>query len=50
MVYVEMQTLSTEDQSVTLVYVDGTKGWRAVQDSTSGVSGAGFYYCNRWKQ
>ena len=33
-------TLSTEDQSVTLVYVDSTKGWRAVQDSTSDVSGA----------
>ena len=35
-------TLSTEDQSVTLVYVDGTKGWRAVQDSTSGVIGSQF--------
>ncbi len=35
-------TLSTEDQSVTLVYVDGTKGWRAVQDSTSGVIGESF--------
>jgi hypothetical protein len=35
-------TLSTQDQSVTLVYVDDTKGWRAVQDSTSDVSGAAF--------
>jgi hypothetical protein len=35
-------TLSTQDQSVTLVYVDSTKGWRAVQDSTSDVSGATF--------
>jgi hypothetical protein len=34
--------LSTQDQSVTLVYVDSTKGWRAVQDSTSDVSGAQF--------
>ena len=34
--------LNTEDQSVTLVYVDSTKGWRAVQDSTSDVSGASF--------
>ena len=34
--------LSTEDQSVTLVYVDSTKGWRAVQDSTSDVSGRTF--------
>ena len=25
-------TLNTEDQSVTLVYVDSTKGWRTVQD------------------
>jgi hypothetical protein len=32
--------LNTEDQSVTLVYVDSTKGWRAVQDSTSSVDGA----------
>ena len=32
-------SLSTEDQSVTLVYVDSTKGWRAVQDSTSNVTG-----------
>jgi hypothetical protein len=35
-------TLNTEDQSVTLVYVDSTKGWRAVQDSTSSVDGATF--------
>ena len=33
-------TLNTQDQSVTLVYVDSTKGWRAVQDSTSDVTGA----------
>jgi hypothetical protein len=35
-------TLNTQDQSVTLVYVDSTKGWRAVQDSTSNVTGASF--------
>jgi len=35
-------TLSTEDQSVTLIYVDSTKGWRVVQDSTSDVSGKAF--------
>ena len=34
--------LNTEDQSVTLVYVDSTKGWRVVQDSTSAVDGAQF--------
>ena len=32
-------SLSTEGQSVTLVYVDGTRGWKNVQDSTSDVSG-----------
>ena len=35
-------TLNTEDQSITLVYVDGTRGWRTVQDSTSDVTGADF--------
>ena len=35
-------TLSTEDQSVTLVYVDSTRGWRTVQDSTSDVTGSAF--------
>jgi hypothetical protein len=34
--------LNTEDQSVTLVYVDDTKGWRVVQDSTSAVDGNAF--------
>ena len=32
-------TLSTEGQSVTFVYVDGTEGWKNVQDSTSNVVG-----------
>ena len=31
--------LSTEGQSVTFVYVDGTQGWINVQDSTSNVRG-----------
>jgi hypothetical protein len=35
-------TLSTEGQSVTLVYVDDTEGWKNVQDSTSNVVGATF--------
>ena len=35
-------TLNIEDQSVTLVYVDSTKGWRVVQDSTSAVDGPTF--------
>ena len=30
-------TLNTEAQSVTLIYVDGTKGWLDIQDSTSNV-------------
>src|SRR5210317_1988036 len=32
-------TLSTEGQSVTFVYVDDTEGWKNVQDSTSNVTG-----------
>jgi len=35
--------LNTKAQSVTLIYVDGTKGWQDIQDSTSNVS-AGFTY------
>ena len=31
--------LSTESQSVTLIYVDSTKGWRDIHDSTSDVTG-----------
>jgi len=34
--------LTTESQSVTLIYVDGTKGWQDIQDSTSNVTGAAF--------
>jgi hypothetical protein len=36
------QTLSTEGQSVTFVYVDDTEGWKNVQDSTSNVIGNAF--------
>ena len=36
------QTLTTEGQSVTFVYVDGTEGWKNVQDSTSNVIGNPF--------
>jgi len=35
-------TLSTEGQSVTLVYVDSTEGWKNVQDSTSNAVGQTF--------
>jgi hypothetical protein len=35
-------SLSTEGQSVTFVYIDGTQGWVNVLDSTSAVSGAAF--------
>ena len=35
-------TLNTESQSVTLIYVDDTKGWQDIQDSTSNVTGASF--------
>ncbi|URG13113.1 putative structural protein [phage 023Pt_psg01] len=36
------QTLTTEGQSVTFVYVDGTEGWKNVHDSTSNVTGNPF--------
>ena len=32
-------TLVTESQSVTLIYVDATKGWQDIHDSTSNVQG-----------
>jgi hypothetical protein len=35
-------TLSTEGQSVTFVYIDGTQGWVNVLDSTSNVRGSEF--------
>ena len=35
-------TLSTESQSVTLIYVDATKGWQDIHDSTSNVTGESF--------
>ena len=35
-------SLSTEGQSITLVYVDDTEGWKNVQDSTSNVIGTAF--------
>jgi hypothetical protein len=35
-------SLNTESQSVTLIYVDGTKGWQDIHDSTSNVTGATF--------
>ena len=31
--------LNTQSQSVTLIYVDGTKGWQDIHDSTSNVTG-----------
>jgi len=35
-------SLSTEGQSVTFVYVDDTEGWKNIQDSTSNVTGSPF--------
>ena len=35
-------TLETEAQSVTMIYVDGTKGWQDIHDSTANVTGASF--------
>ena len=34
--------LATKGQSVTFVYVDGTEGWKNIQDSTSNVIGSNF--------
>jgi len=35
-------TLNTESQSVNLIFVDSTKGWQSIQDSTTAVSGTTF--------
>ena len=35
-------SLTTQGQSVTLIYVDATKGWQDINDSTSDVTGAGY--------
>jgi hypothetical protein len=35
-------SLSTEGQSITLVYVDATRGWKNTMDSTSNVTGAAY--------
>ena len=35
--------LTTESQSVTLIYVDGTKGWQDIHDSTANITGAPAY-------
>jgi len=34
--------LTTQGQSVTLIYVDGTKGWQDIHDSTSDVTGKSY--------
>ena len=36
-------TLNTEGQSVTMIYVDATKGWQDIHDSEAGVAGASPY-------
>ena len=35
-------SLDTESQSVTLIFVDSTRGWLDIHDSTSGVTGSTF--------
>jgi hypothetical protein len=35
-------SLGTQNQSVTLIYVDATKGWQDIQDSTAGVTGESY--------
>jgi hypothetical protein len=39
----ETSILNTKGQSITLVYVDGTRGWKNTMDSTSNVSGSPGY-------
>ena len=34
--------LNTQSQSVTLIYVDGVKGWQDIHDSTANVTGAAY--------
>jgi hypothetical protein len=38
----ESTDLNTQNQSVSLIYVDATKGWQDIQDSTAGVTGGVF--------
>jgi len=35
-------TLNTANQVVTLIYVDGTKGWQSIQDDSANVSGQSY--------
>ncbi len=35
-------TLNTANQAVTLIYVDGTKGWQSIQDDSANVSGRSY--------
>ena len=42
MVSADDASLTTQGQSVTLIYVDATKGWQDINDSTSDVTGAGY--------
>ena len=35
-------TLNSQGQSITLIYVDATKGWQDIQDSTANVTGAAY--------
>jgi hypothetical protein len=35
-------TLNTNSQSVTLIYVDATKGWQDIQDSSAAIEGGSF--------
>ena len=45
----EALTLSTEGQGLTLVYVDGTKGWRSIHSDEFYTSRhSHLYYSNRW--
>ena len=34
--------LTTEAESITMIYVDGTKGWQSIQGGDTNITGAGF--------
>ena len=38
----DFTSLVTQAQAITLIYVDATKGWQDIQDSTSNVTGAAY--------
>jgi hypothetical protein len=40
--------ISTNGDSTTLIYVDGTKGWTSILDNTTSNVWSSLYNSNRW--